>query len=98
MDGRRRHVKLSVVQRLYPTLEEAWQRIADLTDELERAADALQKLHPICQVKGIGILEVGLAAEQCADQAEMIAKGEAAFEQGGQAWADWNAGALDFGD
>lgn len=59
-------------------LAESSQRIKILEAELEQAATALQKVHPIGQVKAIGLREVGLAAEQVA---EMLAEARAGGER-----------------
>jgi hypothetical protein len=48
------------------------ERIARLEKELERAADALGKAHPVGAVKAIGLLEVGLAAVEVS--AELICR------------------------
>jgi hypothetical protein len=84
-------------------------RIEILEAELEQAANALQKAHPIGQVKAIGLREVGLAAEQVA---EMMAEAKghlyalisgigrliATSELDGQLYADWNMALMAHGD
>jgi hypothetical protein len=54
--------------------DELQARVNLLERELAQAATALQTVHPIGQVKAIGLREVGLAAEQVA---EMLATAEA---------------------
>lgn len=52
---------------IYPTRDKAIERIVTLERELAACAKVLQRLHPIGQVKAIGILECSEALRQLAD-------------------------------
>lgn len=51
-----------------------------------------------CIRRGVPIQELVSLVEEKIQEDKMVADGQQAAEQGGQAWADWNARALDFGD
>ena len=54
--------------RIFADHEKALDQLHAYEQELDRVADVLQKKHPIGAVKGIGLLECGLACEQvCSD-------------------------------
>jgi hypothetical protein len=84
-------------------------RIEILEAELERAAMALQHVHPIGRVKAIGLREVGLATEQVAEML-LEAKGHLhalvagigrlieSSELDAQLYADWNMALMAYGD
>jgi hypothetical protein len=69
--------------------------IVELAQKVKAVRDA-QKVY--FETRDRGDLATSKRLERALDRAIDVILGEAAFFGGGQEWADWNAGMLDFGD
>lgn len=69
-----------ILRDLYPDAESAGAAVLRYEQELERAADVLQKTHPLGPAVGIGLLRVGMATEDVCGELAALRSRVAALE------------------